>query len=90
VHQGDFGPVNLWLNTAFVLSLLWLTVTGVVSWWIRKPLHGLGIPPKVRMPWPRSLIVSATVMCALLPIFGLSVLIVAAIDRLLQRQWRAA
>lgn len=90
VHQGDFGPVNLWLNTAFVLSLLWLTVTGVISWWIRKPLRGLGIPPKVRMPWPRSLIVSATAMCVLLPIFGLSVLLVAAIERLLQRQWRAA
>ena len=42
------------------------------------------------MPWPRPLIVSATAMCVLLPIFGLSVLLVAAIERLLQRQWRAA
>lgn len=90
VHQGDFGPVNLWLNTAFVLSLLWLTITGVASWWLRKPLRGLGIPPKVSMRWPRSLIVSAAAMCALLPIFGLSVLIVLGIDRLLHRQWRLA
>lgn len=90
VHQGDFGRVNLWLNTAFVLSLLWLTVTGVVSWWIRKPPRGLGIPPKVSMPWPRSLIVSSAIMCALLPIFGLSVLIVLGIDRLLAKRWRLA
>jgi uncharacterized iron-regulated membrane protein len=27
VHQGDFGPINLWLNTAFALSLVWLSAT---------------------------------------------------------------
>ena len=61
----------------------WLTVG-------RKPLRGLGIPPKVRMPWPRSLIAAAAAMCLLLPIFGLSVLIVLGIDRLARRQWRLA
>ena len=44
VHTGDFGPLNLGLNTAFALSLVWLSITGVVSWWIRRPRRSLGVP----------------------------------------------
>jgi uncharacterized iron-regulated membrane protein len=82
VHQGDFGLANLWLNTAFALSLVWLSVTGVASWWIRRPKQTLGIPPKmlVRCPWPLVAIVAT--MCLLLPIFGASVLTVAGIEKL--------
>lgn len=90
VHQGDFGPVNLWLNTAFVASLLWLTVTGVASWWVRMPSRGLGVPPKVVLRWPRGLIAAAVTMGMLLPIFGLSVLVVLGLERLLRVSRRAA
>jgi uncharacterized iron-regulated membrane protein len=85
LHQGDFGPVNRWLNTAFALSLVWLSVTGVVSWWIRRPRGKSGIPPKVCMPWPRALIVVATMMCALMPLFAASVLAAATGDWLMRR-----
>jgi len=77
VHQGDFGPLNLWLNTAFALSLVWLTVTGAASWWIRRPRGRVGAPPRTDVRWPRALWIGAVLMCALLPIFGLSVLAVS-------------
>ena len=77
VHQGDFGPLNLWLNTAFALSLVWLTITGALSWWIRRPAKGVGVPPKPSAPWPKALLAALISMCIVLPIFGLSVLVIA-------------
>jgi len=84
VHQADFGVLNLWLNTAFAFSLVWLTVTGVLSWWIRRPKNKIGAPPKRAVQWPMPLTAGALTMCMVLPIFGLSVLVVAIADRLSQ------
>jgi len=82
VHQGDFGLWNVWMNTAFALSLVWLTVTGAASWWLRRPKRSLGIPQKVEMRWPRPLLAAAAAMCVILPIFGASVLFLLAVERL--------
>jgi uncharacterized iron-regulated membrane protein len=90
VHQGDFGAWNVWLNTAFALSLVWLTVTGIASWWIRRPARRLGVPPKVRLQWPRPLLVLAGVLCVSLPIFGASVLLLLATERLLLQRLKGA
>jgi uncharacterized iron-regulated membrane protein len=84
VHEGDFGPANLWLNTAFAMSLVWLSVTGVLSWWIRRPKRGAGIPPKVLVRWPPPLLLVGGMLCVLLPIFGASIAVVAGADRLSQ------
>ena len=46
VHQGDFGPVNLWLNTLLAVSLIWPSVIGTISWWLRRPKREMGVPPK--------------------------------------------
>jgi uncharacterized iron-regulated membrane protein len=82
VHEGDFGPANLWLNTAFAISLVWLSVTGVLSWWIRRPKRGFGVPLKTQIEWPRQLLLVVGAMCLLFPIFGASVAVVAGADRL--------
>jgi uncharacterized iron-regulated membrane protein len=84
VHEGDFGPVNLWLNTAFAISLVWLSVTGALSWWLRRPKLSLGIPPKVPVKWPRPVLVAVGTMCVLFPIFATSVAAVAGTDRLVR------
>jgi uncharacterized iron-regulated membrane protein len=84
LHQGDFGPVNLWVNTAFALSLVWLVVTGIVSWWSRRPPKSLGIPPKARVRWPRTMIALAMALCVLLPIFAASLVLLAGLDRLMR------
>jgi uncharacterized iron-regulated membrane protein len=76
VHQADFGPVNVWLNTAFAASLVWLTVTGILSWWNRRPAGKLGAPPRVSsgIPVPVKVIVIAA--SVLMPLFGASVVLI--------------
>lgn len=76
VHQADFGPVNVWLNTAFAASLIWLTVTGVLSWWKRRPAGKVGAPPRVSSGIPvavRAIVIAA---CVLMPLFGASVALI--------------
>ncbi|MCW5736395.1 MAG: PepSY domain-containing protein [Enhydrobacter sp.] len=84
VHQGDFGAWNVWLNTAFALSLVWLSVTGALSWLMRRPGRGWGVPPQVRIGWPRPLVAAACLMGAVLPLFGASVLLLLAVERSLR------
>jgi len=71
------------MNTAFALSLVWLPVSGVASWWMRRPRGSTGIPRKVELRCPRALIATATALCFLLPIFGASVLLLLGFERLL-------
>jgi uncharacterized iron-regulated membrane protein len=85
VHQGDFGPLNLWLNTLFALSLVWLTISGVASWWLRRPRGQIAPPPRADARWPGGLKIGAAAMCIVLPIFGLSVIAVAALDGAIRR-----
>jgi uncharacterized iron-regulated membrane protein len=85
VHQGDFGPVNLWLNTALAASLIWLSVTGTLSWWIRRPKGRSGIPPARAEIFPTWVISSLVVAGIVLPTFGLSVVTIAGITWLRRR-----
>lgn len=48
-HEGDLGLWNLVLNTVFCLSIVFLSVSGFVMWWIRRPKGG-----GVRLFAPRS------------------------------------
>jgi uncharacterized iron-regulated membrane protein len=84
VHQADFGTLNLWLNTAFAFSLVWLTITGALSWWIRRPKKRFGAPPKSSVQWSKGLAVATITMGAVLPIFGASVVFIFVADRLRQ------
>jgi uncharacterized iron-regulated membrane protein len=91
VHQGDFGMANVWINTAFALSLIWLTATGLASWWVRRPRGRTGVPPKRAVAWRWPIKVSALLVCFVLPIFGASVVVVAGLDKVLRlRRDRAA
>ncbi|MDO9442070.1 MAG: PepSY domain-containing protein [Beijerinckiaceae bacterium] len=85
VHQGDFGPVNLWLNTALAASLIWLSLTGTLSWWIRRPKGRSGVPPARAEAWPKGVIRSIIVAGIILPIFELSVVVIAALAWLRRR-----
>jgi uncharacterized iron-regulated membrane protein len=89
VHQGDFGWPNLVVNTAFALSLVWLTVTGVISWWMRRPQHSLGVPPQRTSKLPRKLVLSAILACVVLPLFGLSVACLWLADLVFGRRLKA-
>jgi uncharacterized iron-regulated membrane protein len=84
VHQGDFGFANVWINTAFAVSLIWLTATGLASWWVRRPKGRTGVPPKRAVVWRWPVTVSALVLCLVLPIFGASVAAAAGVDKILR------
>ncbi|HTO66752.1 MAG TPA: PepSY domain-containing protein [Bradyrhizobium sp.] len=88
VHQGDFGAVNLWLNTLFAIALIWLSATGIVSWWIRRPKGRIGIPSARRQSWTTGMVIAIGAMALLLPIFGLSVVIMIAASKLAWRRTR--
>jgi len=76
VHQADFGPINIWLNTAFASSLIWLSVTGVLSWWKRRPAGTVGAPPKPDGDMPLAVRAMVIVACALMPLFGASIVLI--------------
>lgn len=88
VHQGDFGPLNLWLNTLLALALIWLSATGIASWWIRRPSGRVGLPPAGNAPWPVGVIILLYVAGVLLPIFGLSVIAIATVIWLARKPMR--
>lgn len=85
VHQADFGIANVWLNTAFAVSLIWLSITGVLSWWQRRPRGKLAAPPRVRQVLPRGVLVGGIVACVVLPLFGASVIAIVLLDRAFSR-----
>ena len=38
LYEGTFfGRANQWLNTAVSACLVWLSITGLLSWWWRRP-----------------------------------------------------
>jgi uncharacterized iron-regulated membrane protein len=90
VHQADFGEANVWLNTAFALSLVWLAVTGVLSWWTRRPRGKLAAPPRVAKALPRFVLAMGIAGCVVLPLLGMSVLVIFLVDTLFGRRMRMA
>lgn len=87
VHEGGFfGGAGLWLNTAFAAVLVWVSVTGTLAWWKRKPAQGLGLPARATRPWPTAARWTLIGLCALLPLLALSVLAALGIDHMVQRR----
>ena len=71
----------MWLNTVFALSLVWPVVTGVLSWWKRRPSGKLAAPPRVSKALPRAVLVGGVAACVLLPILGASVVLIVMFVR---------
>lgn len=73
LHQGDYGALNRWGNTAVAAALIWMTITGLMSWWTRRPKGSLGVPPKLYLKWPRGLVGVAAIACVIFPLLGASI-----------------
>jgi uncharacterized iron-regulated membrane protein len=84
LHQSDMGWWNIALNTLFCLSVIFMSLSGVVMWWKRRPEGSLGAPlypADYRIP--RGVLVIGALVAAAFPLTGLSILLFALIDFLL-------
>lgn len=80
-HEGKlFGRLNQAI-------LLLITVSATVTWWRRRPANSLGAPaPSARPVFSVLLTVAIVALVVLLPLFGVSLLLVLVIERLLLRR----
>jgi uncharacterized iron-regulated membrane protein len=87
-HEGQlFGWLNQALGLFTALGLMLVSLSAVVLWWRRRRQGELGAPRA--LPGPRyaaALFALVVVIAVLLPMFGLSLLLVFALERLLLRR----
>lgn len=87
LHEGDMGWWNVAFNTVFCLAVIFMSVSGVVMWWMRRP-KGAALrllPPQVPadMPQWRSAMLVMLLVAFAFPLAGLTMIAVLAIDLLL-------
>jgi uncharacterized iron-regulated membrane protein len=86
LHEGHFfGRANQIFNTLMASALIWLSVTGFIGWYKRRPQGGLAAPPKRELRYPTAIMATGLVLCVALPLLGLSVLAISALDRVAGR-----
>jgi uncharacterized iron-regulated membrane protein len=82
-HEGDLGAWNVALNTLFCLSVLFLSVSGVVMWLKRRPSGAarLAAPPRPQGArfWTGAAVVLLA-LCVAFPMAGAAILAVLLID----------
>ena len=88
LHQGTlFGLANQITNTVMALGLIWLSASGFVLWYQRRPsAAGLAAPQRRPMYWTTGLKLAAVGVCIALPLLGLSVLLIIGLDWSLGRR----
>jgi uncharacterized iron-regulated membrane protein len=86
LHQGDMGWWNLLLNTLFCLAVMFIAVSSVVMWWLRRPQRAfrLAAPPMPNnMPlWKGAIFIMLLVSLAF-PLVGVTLLGILALDLLI-------
>jgi uncharacterized iron-regulated membrane protein len=90
-HEGHlYGWLNQLVNLCTAMGLIVLCISALVLWWRRRPASVLGAP--VPLANPRFTVGFAALVIALgiyLPLFGLSLVLVAATERLLFQRFPA-
>jgi len=87
LHVGQrFGTLSFWISFLFCVGVLFLCITAPLMWWRRRK-HGLDAPrgylPIRSTPW---LIVVLVILGLVFPLFGLSLILVLVLDRLVIRR----
>ncbi|MCJ0700582.1 PepSY domain-containing protein [Frigoribacterium faeni] len=89
LHEGRrFGTVNTVLTVLFCLAVMFLCISGPLMWWTRRGrASGLSAPRAALPVWSsRVLLIAMVALGLFLPIFGLSLILVLALDQLLIRR----
>ena len=84
-HEGDLGIWNLALNTVFCLGIIFVSVSGLVMWWKRRPAAvRLGAPPRpAEIPYGKGALLVTLALSLAFPMLGLTFLAVILLDLLI-------
>ncbi len=83
LHQGDLGWWNSVLNALFCLSVIFLCVSGLVMWWMRRPsgVFRLAAPPvPVDLPVWKGAVFFMLLLSLAFPLVGLTMIAVLLFD----------
>lgn len=85
LHEGRlFGSVNQFINLAAVVVLIWLGISGMIMWLKRRPKGALGAPKKQpALRFTKTLLVTIVALGIVMPLAGISMLLVWALDKTL-------
>lgn len=90
LHEGrSLGLVSFWGAAAMCLAVVFMSVTGPVMWWRRRPRGAAALgAPRGRMPLRATpaLLVGVVALGVLLPLFGLSLIAVLVLDQVVLRR----
>ncbi len=98
MHMGNqLGVLTRISATIACLGVLTSVATGFLMWWIRRPAGRTGLPARVgvatRAKTPKRVVIgvcaAAVVLGVLFPVFGISLLLVLAVEALLARRSRS-
>ena len=85
-HEGDMGLWNLVLNTVFCLGIIFLCVSGIVMWWLRRPSNTLNLaapPVPKNLPLWKGAVALMLFVSLAFPLVGITLLVILAIDVLI-------
>lgn len=84
-HEGAlFGYLNQLIAVLAALAVVLMAVSAAIMWWRRRP-QARWVPAPVQLtPLSWSLRITVLGLCIVLPLFGGSLLVIIALDRLLQ------
>ena len=91
LHEGQMGLWNFALNALFCLSIVFLSVSGVVMWWKRKPVGQLGSPLYARDTRIAAPVLGlGAALAAAFPLGGLAIILFAVVDFFLPKRFKEA
>lgn len=89
IHKGlQFGIWNQLAGLFICLGLIGMIVSGIRLWWTRRPEGKLGAPKSMSSWRFRGFVALVIGFGVIFPLFGLSVLLIYAVDRLIIRNNR--
>ncbi len=85
-HEGRlFGWPNMLVNLIACVSLVLITMTGVMMWWKRRPKDSIGVPQAMEnYKLSLGVILITVILCILLPIAGISIAIIFLLDQVMK------
>lgn len=88
-HEGQlFGWPNQLLGVMTTTGLMLMSISGVILWWRRRQQNTLGAPEPTAVRSVSVVLVGFIVLLGIaLPLFGLSLIVVLLLERLLLSRW---